>query len=137
VIIVGRWSGTNEGSWLDEKCGLRLIIGEHAYPVAISTSFWRSEALPTIAPAPQKPQGFLWNKQRLHRVLDAVKRTTQLEQRTDFYAAVYGRLESEIPRKLELRDGRTAIFNGYGHLGEAPAQLVWPDKGGYVKLGGK
>jgi hypothetical protein len=34
-------------------------------------------------------------------------------------------------------NGRTTIFNWYGHLGEAPAKLVWPDKGGYVKLCGK
>jgi hypothetical protein len=53
----------------------------------------------------QKNRGvFDGTGQRLHRVLDAVKKTTQLEQRTDLYAAVYGRLESEIPRKLELRE---------------------------------
>jgi len=137
VIIVGRSSGTDEGSWLNENCGLRLLIAERVYPVAISTSYSPSQSLPPIAPPPKKPKGFRWDKRRLQQVLEAVKKTTRLEYHTESYAAVYGRLESEVPRKLELGDGRTLIFNGYGHLGEAPAQLIWPDKGGYLKLAGK
>jgi hypothetical protein len=51
VIIVGRWVSTSEGSWLDEKCGLVLVIESRTYPTAISTSYVVSD----VAPPPRSP----------------------------------------------------------------------------------
>src|SRR5258706_16303161 len=58
VIVVGRSVGTNEGSWLDENCGMNLVIEGRKYPTPISTSYVVSQ----FAPPPQRPQGFRWDK---------------------------------------------------------------------------
>src|SRR6202035_4738436 len=58
IIVVGRSSATDEGSWLDEDCGLKLVIEGRDWPTAISTSYSRSE----FAPPPQLPKRFKWDR---------------------------------------------------------------------------
>jgi hypothetical protein len=57
VILVGRSIGTEEGSWLDESCGLNVVIEGRKYPTSISTSYPVSE----FAPPPSKPRDFKWD----------------------------------------------------------------------------
>jgi hypothetical protein len=131
VIIVGRSVGTSEGSWLDEGCGLKVVIEGRAYPTTISTAYVASR----FAPPPQLPKAFTWDKPALQHALDRVKTTTRLGAK-QFWAAVYGRLETAPIREIKLGDGRVATTVGYGHLGAAPAQLISPADG-FLRLKGK
>ncbi len=119
VIVVGRSVSTGEGSWLDESCGMDLVIEVRKYPTSISTSYvvWQ------FAPPPQRPKGFMWDKGLLRRRLADVQKTTRLEGDANWFA-VYGRLETAPTRKIALGNGQFAMTSGYGHLGSAPAQMV-------------
>jgi len=128
IIVVGRSSATGEGSWLDEDCGLKLVIEGRDWPTSISTVYARSE----FAPPPQMPKSFKWDKHLLQQKLDQVKITTQLQYK-NHWLAVYGRLETHRPREAELDDGRLFIQLGYGHLNGSPAQLIAPENG-FFKL---
>jgi len=128
IIVLGRSSATNEGSWLDEDCGLKLVIGGRDWPTSISTAYVRSE----FAPPPQMPKSFKWNKVLLQQKLDQVKKTTRLQYK-NHWLAVYGRLETQRPREAGLDDGRLLIRLGYGHLSGSPAQLIAAEHG-YFKL---
>ena len=126
VIVVGRLSYTEEGSWLDEECGLKVKNGGRAFPPAISTTFAKSE----LGPPPAKPQELVIDKIVLQRKLQIVKRTTRLkvlrkDHYSDQWAVVFGRLETQLPRVL----GPGITTNGFGHQSGAPAQLVWPENG--------
>src|SRR5579863_470212 len=70
VIIVGRSVGTDEGTWLDENCGLKLLIQGRSFTATISTAWFASE----FAPPPQLPDGFKWDQGLLQRVLDEVRK---------------------------------------------------------------
>src|SRR5579864_5647056 len=63
IIVVGRSSATGEGSWLDEDCGLKLVIEGRDWPTSISTVYARSE----FAPPPQMPKSFKWDKHLLQQ----------------------------------------------------------------------
>jgi hypothetical protein len=119
LIVVGRSVGTSEGSWIDEDCGMNLVIEGRKYPTAISTSYSVSE----FAPPPSKPDGFRWDKRVLQRALAEVKRTTRLGYRAHWFA-VYGRLETASTRSVTLGIGQLATTSGYGHLNAAPAQII-------------
>jgi hypothetical protein len=119
VIVVGRSVGTSEGSWVDENCGLDLVIEGRKYPTAISTSYVVSQ----FAAPPSKPHGFKWDKRLLQRTLADVKRTTRLEYGAH-WVAVYGRLETAATRTIALGAGQIATTSGHGHLSAASAQIV-------------
>ena len=131
VIVVGRAWGTDEGSWLDEGCGLVLKLGDRTFPAAISTTYDASE----FAPPPALPKGFKWDKRALQRALDEVQNTTQLQAKA-YWCAVYGRLESNPIRHIDLGNGKVATTVGFGHEGGAAAQLVGPSDG-VLRLKGK
>ena len=131
VIIVGRSVGTDEGTWLDENCGLKVLIQGRTFTATISTTYVASE----VAPPPQLPRGFKWDQALLQRALDEVRKTTRLDRGTQ-WAAIYGRLEAAPVRNVTLGDGRVASTFGYGHLNGAPAQLVGPADG-FRRLKGK
>jgi hypothetical protein len=123
VILVGRSVGTEEGGWLDENCGLNVVIEGRTYPALISTAYVASD----FGPPPMKPSRFKWDRHALQRALAQVKATTRLEYKAQFYAA-YGRLEASPTREI-TRNGRVGTTVGYGHLGGAPAQLIAPADG--------
>jgi hypothetical protein len=128
VILVGRLTGTSEGRWLDEDCGLDLTIEGRKYATAISTAYFVSE----FAPPPKKPRGFRWNKSLLKMALAEVKKTTRLQPGGTWYA-VYGRLETETTRIIARSNSWVKTETGYGHLGSAPAQMV-ADRNCWLKL---
>ncbi len=121
VVIVGRSSGTSEGSWLVEDCGLKVMRAEREFPPIVSTAYAESE----FEPPPDLPNNFKWNRRLLQAKLDEVKKTTQLRSPTDIWAAVFGRLETKLPHDTFFGE----ITGGFGHLSGAPAQLVWRMKG--------
>jgi hypothetical protein len=131
VIVIGRAVDATEGGWLDENCGLVFTIEDRKFPAAISTSYDASE---TAAP-PTLPKGFKWDKRAIERALAEVQTTSHLQPKT-YWCAVYGRLEVNPVRQIDLGNGRVAQTIGYGHGGGAPAQLVGPSDG-VLRLKGK
>ena len=130
VIVVGRYSATEEGSWLDEDCGLKVVNGGQEFKPGISISYWVSD----FAAPPQKPSGFKWDERLLQEKLEQVKRTTWLRvdkklNYSEEWFAIFGRLETQLPRKVSLGNGRYGYTTGFGHLSSAPAQLVAPTDG--------
>jgi hypothetical protein len=121
VIVVGRFSFSDEGTWLDEDCGTKVVNGGREFRPSISTSY----AVSDFTAPPQKPSGFKWDERLLQQKLKQVKRTTRLHH-SDQWLAIFGRLETQLPRKV--RDGYTT---GFGHLSGSPAQLVSPDDGSH------
>jgi hypothetical protein len=110
---------------------LTLRIEDKTFPAAISTAYVASE----FSPPPSLPKKFKWDKRALQRALDEVQATTHL-QGNAYWCAVYGRLEVDPVRHIDLGNGRFATTVGYGHLGAAPAQLVAPTDG-FLRLKGK
>jgi hypothetical protein len=131
VIVVGRAVDAPDGSWLDEGCGLRLTLEDRTFPAAISTTYDASE----FTPPPVLPKGFKWDTRALQRALDEVQATTRLQAKA-YWCAVYGRLEVDPTRHIDLGNGRFATTIGYGHEGAAGAQLVGPADG-VLRLKGK
>ena len=139
VIVVGRYSHTDEGSWLDAECGFQVENGGRQFSTtSISTTYVASD----FDPPPQKPAGFRWDEPLLTRKLRDVAKTTKLQvvrkiNYTDQWMAVLGRLETRLPRKLHvqpLRGNEGDVYTtGFGHLSTSPAQLV-PAVGGFLVL---
>jgi len=131
VIVVGRAFGNGEDTWLDENCGLGIVFAGRTFPPAISTSYDASE----FAPPPPLPKGFKWDKRSIEKALAEVASTTHLAAKA-YWCAMYGRLEVNPVRQIDLGNGHTAQAIGYGRGGAAAAQLVGPSDG-VLRLKGK
>ena len=123
IIVVGRSASTDEGSWLTEDCGLKVMVGEREFSASISATYVPSR---NAAP-PQLPKGFVVDQGTLQQKLAQLKRTTRLRtykdhQYDDKWIAMFGRLEARLPPQADYAAG-------YGHLNGSPAQLVWPMNG--------
>lgn len=139
VVVVGRYSHTDEGAWLDAKCGFTVKNGGREFPDAsISVSYVTSD----FDPPPRKPSGFSWDRTLLLKTLRQITNTTNVpvlkeNNYTDQWMAVFGRLETHLPRKMHLVDrfGKEsdAYTPGFGHLSGSPAQLISPGDG-YFEL---
>lgn len=127
VIVVGRSSATDEGSWLTEGCALKVVRGTREFGAQISTTYVVSD----FAPPPQLPHDFRWDKRLVRRKLEHVKLTTA-RGAYDQWAAMFGRLETRLPRRLFGRNSE-AYANGFGHMSASPAQLVSPADG-YLRI---
>jgi hypothetical protein len=128
VIVVGRAVDAAQGGWLDEGCGLVLTFGDRKFPAAISTAYDADET----PPPPALPKNFKWDKRAIERALAEVQTTSHLEAKA-YWCAVYGRLEVNPVRQIDLGNGRTVQTVGYGG---AAAQLVSPADG-VLRLKGK
>jgi hypothetical protein len=132
VIVIGRFSHSDEGSWLDEECGDKVLAAGREFEPSISTTYVVSD----FAPPPQMPRHFKWDKRVLQEKLKEVKRTTRLRvskqyHYTDTWMAMFGRLETRLPRRIEFGNDRYALTAGFGHLSGSPAQLVSPPHGSH------
>jgi hypothetical protein len=128
VIILGKFIHTMEGNWLVAECGFKVKNGGREFGTSISTGY-----TPDFDPRPKKPQGFRWDEPLLQQKLRQMTNTTK----TDQWMAVFGRLETRLPRKLHIvalsGKERDAYTNGFGHLSESPAQLI-PARDGSFEL---
>jgi hypothetical protein len=132
IIVVGKRVGGMEGSWLVQDCPTKLITDGVEWGSGLSLTYDHDE---TDSP-PSIPQGFKWNQEAVMNKLDEVKRTTKLTVMDrgeyiymDQWAAILGRLETRVPLETAVSRGGQRVPLGFGHLGGAPAQLVWPDDG--------
>ena len=48
VIIVGRLASTDEGVWLTEDCGLKIVRGGREFGAQISTVYFESDFAPRL-----------------------------------------------------------------------------------------
>lgn len=120
VAVVGRLSGTDEGTCLaEENCPQVLQMNGFTWPAAL----WITAD--TAAPKRKEGQKLIDQEVLKRKVLDVSSRTPLFPR--SGYAVLYGRLEAR--EKLEVfkyPDGhKTGV--GFGHLGIAPAQLVIGD----------
>jgi hypothetical protein len=133
VIVVGRVSSSMEGIWLDEECGIKVLNGDREF----QPSIWLAWGVDYLAPPPQMPRGFRWNKSLLRQKLEQVKRTTRLRvykgAKGDEWLALFGRLETRLPRRIKIGEDRYGYADGFGHEASSPAQLVAPASG-YLHL---
>lgn len=122
IIVVGRFSWTDEGSWLSEDCKLEIVRGGREF----------SDPQISIA----------WDRRLLEQKVAQLKRTTKLRKYrpskyNEKWVAVFGRLESRLPRQMQpatpLPNGWSATTNGFGHLSGSPAQLI-PATGGFLTI---
>lgn len=134
VIIVGRLTSSDEGVWLTEDCGLKVVRGDREFGAQISTTYVDGE----FAPPPRFPEGFKWDKRLLQQKLTQIKQTTELRiykdrRYNEHWYAMFGRLETRLPRQLSTGNNTKSYTNGFGHLSGSPAQLVSP-RNGYFRL---
>lgn len=130
VIIVGLLASTDEGVWLTEDCGLKVRRGDREFSAQISTTYVDGD----FAPPPRFPEGFKWSKRLLRQKLTQIKQTTELHTYQDRrynqrWYALFGRLETRLPREIPTGTNTKAYTNGFGHLSGSPAQLVSPYDG--------
>ena len=136
VVVVGRFSSTDEGSWLDEDCDFKVVNDGREFLPSISLGNVASDfAVPL-----QKPRHFKWDKQLIDEKLRQVKQTTKLRvardiRYSDHWVAALGRLETHLPRTIErhtnngVADTNQTYIEGFGHLSSAPAALIWSNDG--------
>jgi hypothetical protein len=133
VIVIGRFSHGDEGTWLDEECGRKVLTGGREFEPSISTTY----AVSDFDPPPQIPKHFKWDDRLLQEKLKQVKRTTRLHvskqyHYTDTWMAMFGRLETQLPHRIASGNDFIVRIPGFGHLSASPAQLVSPQDGSHL-----
>ena len=126
VVVVGRSSGTFEGTWLAEDCPTRLNTDGYEWDGLISTTYDASKTAP-----PPSIRDFKWSQSALKTKLASVKMTTKLRGRgyNDKWVAIVGRFETKERFKVWNRPSGQPIADGFGHLNASPAQLIAPPNG--------
>ncbi len=110
------------------------VRGDREFGAQISTTYVDGE----FAPPPRFPEGFKWDKRLLQQKLTQIKQTTELRiykdrRYNEHWYAMFGRLETRLPRQLSTGNNTKSYTNGFGHLSGSPAQLVSP-RNGYFRL---
>src|SRR5262249_43662911 len=123
IIVVGRFSHTREGSWLNEECIQRIVTNGFVWPNDISTTYVRTQ----VDPPPEPPVDFRWDDALLGMKLKEVQKTTKLVVRrqdnySDKWVAMFGRFETRLPGRI--LPGSDPLSFGFGHLNGSPAQLI-------------
>ena len=78
------------------------------------------------------PENFRWDDAVLGKKLAEVQKTTKLKtysgklsKYNEKWMAIFGRLETRVPLPVVPNLGGERIGVGFGHLGAAPAELVF------------
>lgn len=122
ITIRARVDGTDEGAWLvGNGCPNVLVTAEHVWPSEIFL------AMPTL-PAPlrihQVNFKFDWDSQRkMEAKSEELKKSIPPECLAFTYTGLFETREDWSRAKLNYANG-TSKYAGFGHLGEAPAQLL-------------
>jgi len=120
IAVVGRLGGTDGGTWLDEECINHIERDGFQWPNLI----W-------ITSDPEAPSAEAVAKLIDKKVLEAkvfeVAARTKLRPKPerDEYALLYGRIDAPERFETFTYPGGAVRGIGYGHLGAAPAQLVF------------
>ncbi len=130
IIVVGRFASSTESSYLIGDCGPHFVADGHKWRYEISLG----DVVHKAKPAPPLPSGFSWSPDAMFALLPPHVDVRKLRTEPDCgfrsgWTAVFGRFEThEKFPTWTSRDGRT-IAGGFGHLGESPAQIVYPRGG--------
>jgi hypothetical protein len=132
LIVVGKKSAGSEGSWLSQDCPTNLVSDGVEWGSDISLTY----VVDTTKTAPTLPNDFMWDDEGLIGKLNEVKASTKLTSvdrgeyiYEDQWVAVFGRLEKNVPLETNVNRVGQRLRQGFGHLGDSPAQLVWPEGG--------
>jgi hypothetical protein len=128
IIVVGREAYSDEGSWLGQECGGVVVTEGFKWADVIWTSYIRNQ----VDPAPELTAGFQWEENALRKKLATVRKTTRLRRYrgklslyNDRWMVIFGRLETRMPLPVVTYPNGSRRGIGFGHLGDAPAQLVF------------
>ena len=116
VAVLGRFTQTGEGMYLDEECALRLRTKDFTWPNAIWVEFdkqYRQEMRTAV------------DSNSLRDALRRIMVNTHLNREEDSWIVASGRFETSAQLEvISSADGKTIRGAGYGHLNVAPAQLL-------------
>ncbi len=126
IIVIGKQSGTMEGSWLMADCEKELVTDGFTWDDSISLSYVRGGG----DPPPRLPAGFEWNTKLVDAKRKQARRTGRPKLPPDYnytWRAFFGRLETRLPLQT-VRWGNGELRGyGFGHLNTSPAQPIWPE----------
>ena len=119
IVVVGRWSATEEGRWLSEDgCAMPIKTKTFTWPNDLSLEWDPHSGLDL------KTSGF--NQAQFERALEKLRRTTKLKS-GQRWAVIYGQIET---RKLRITQAKNeeVVPHGFGHLDGSPAKLSYGRK---------
>jgi len=121
IIVVGLIWGTDEGGWLRADCERRLVTDGYTWSDSMSLTY----VVGKTAPPPKLPAQFRWDRKLVAVKLRDVRRTTiRRPGNHERWAAIFGRLEANVPPQTGRDPKGNLRGYGFGHLGESPAQLI-------------
>lgn len=132
VPVFGHAGHTMEGLWLTDDCGAKLLIDGEVWGYDI----WLAYSGSGEPPAPNLPDGFRWNHERLIAPIPLLRNPNKYDllddpscERRSEWIAVFGRFETRnVFPKITYASGETRNI-GFGHLGGSPAQLIFQEGG--------
>jgi hypothetical protein len=131
VIVIGQFSSGMHGEWLDQECSHRLAIDGFEWPYEISLPYY----LERRAEPPPILNDYQWNSPLLTAKLAEAQKTAELRLYSSGFSykwvAVFGRFETLAKFPI---DRYSKHPGGFGHVGEAAAELVAPQNGIFFEL---
>jgi hypothetical protein len=125
VAIVGRWSTTDEGFWLTDKCDNQTKTGDYIWRNILALTY--DPSLPSAF-----ANGLKTNKSEIEKKINELKERLKTSNDKTAWAVVYGRVETaeelQIVEMAGGKTGKTVMPAGYGHLNAAPAQVFYKKK---------
>jgi hypothetical protein len=120
ITVVGRLTTGEEFFHFEEECAQPLKTGPISWRNYISFKY--ESHLPTALEGK-----FEVEPELLRDALLQIMRTTKIREEYHHWAIVYGRFETraKLEAFLDPRDGMSNLYDGFGHLGFAPAQIVY------------
>jgi hypothetical protein len=121
IAVVGWLEGTEEGNWLDEEgCVQRLQTNSFTWPNALWLQY---EASAPRMSGVEKLTDRSILRQKLSEVVSREKPPSPQKH----LAVLYGRLETREVLETYVGGDGNEHGVGFGHVGYAPAQLVFSD----------
>jgi hypothetical protein len=122
VTLIGRWSATDEGAWLESDCSSAIRTGDYLWP----NSIW-------LEYDPSSPSAFEGempvNLAAAKSEIEKAKKRKEPFGGKDKWAIVYGRFETHDELRTAVAGDGVSVYGvGFGHLNESPAQVVHKSK---------
>lgn len=134
ISVKGRSVGTNEGEWLvEDNCPGAVVTGDYVWPSAIATLFPAKGSRVQIH---QVDFEFDQRSQRSYnKKYEKLKRRARKECIVSVFTGVFETHHDWSKVKKIYSDGTYKYF-GFGHLSEAPGQLILKSKDDVETLSG-